>query len=72
MLRRKQIIRLTASIIYVTKTKDGKSEKVLNTLNCHHIKKHTHTQKKTDQPNKKYPEILVGYISVSHTEKYSL
>lgn len=71
MLRRKQIIRLIASIIYVTKTKDGKSEKVLNTLNCHHIKKHTH-KKKTDQPNKKYPEILVGYISVSHTEKYSL
>lgn len=71
MLRRKQIIRLTASIIYVTKTKDGKSVKVLNTLNCHHIKKHTHT-KKHDQPNKKYPEILVGYISVSHTEKYSL
>lgn len=71
MLRRKQIIRLTASIIYVTKTKDGKSEKVLNTLNCHHIK-NTHTKKNPDQPNKKYPEILVGYISVSHTEKYSL
>lgn len=71
MLRRKQIIRLTASIIYVTKTR-RKIRKGFEHIKLSPHKK-THTQKKKpDQPNKKYPEILVGYISVSHTEKYSL